>query len=326
MLRAADSLIEGRIGMTGGSHLELTGSTVRVARASMSPSAAESWGVDISLSGSGAQDPSTARIDSTFIQVDDAPDLTQDYFSGLGVRVMRGGVDIVNGSRIVAANIGVQLWGSPGNVGPVRLNIDNSTLQSGRGAAIRVMPLYDNTYDITVANGSQLIGGDGNVLLVEYTHNLASPARTNVHFNVDDSRLIGNVTFDPTTVTNGTLDVILRNKAQIDGRFINVSSASIDGDSAWLLTGDSNVGQLTLGASGTVALGDGSSFNTLNVDSFTGNGGTLGFNTALGDDNSATDRLIISGDANGQANVRVHNAGGAGAQTSKGIELIRIGG
>jgi len=97
-------------------------------------------------------------------------------------------------------------------------------------------------------------------------------------------------------------------------------------NSAWLMTGDSNVGHLTLGATGTVALGDGRRFNTLSVDTFTGNGGTLAFNTHLGDDNSATDKLIIAGDANGQANVRVHNAGGAGAKTDKGIELIRVGG
>ncbi|WP_171958505.1 autotransporter outer membrane beta-barrel domain-containing protein, partial [Stenotrophomonas maltophilia] len=50
------------------------------------------------------------------------------------------------------------------------------------------------------------------------------------------------------------------------------------------------------------------------------------FNTQLGDDNSATDKLIIKGDSNGQANVRVLNAGGAGAKTDKGIELIRVGG
>ncbi|MCU1061363.1 autotransporter outer membrane beta-barrel domain-containing protein [Stenotrophomonas maltophilia] len=325
-LRATDSLIQGRISIAGGSRLDLTGSTVLVTQASMLPSATASWGVDISPGSAGAQDPSSARIDSTFIQVDDAPDFTRDHLSGLGVRVSRGEMDIINGSRIVAANVGAMLWGERGNVGPVRLNIDNSTLQSGRGAAIRVMPLYDNSYDITVANGSQLLGGDGNLLLVEYFLNSVSTDRTDVRFTVDDSRLIGNVTFDPTTVTNGRLDLILRNKAQIDGRFFNVTTASIDGDSAWLMTGDSNVGQLTLGATGTVALGDGSTFNTLSVDSFTGNGGTLGFNTQLGDDSSATDKLIITGDANGQANVRVTNAGGAGAQTSKGIELIRIGG
>ncbi|WP_342354988.1 autotransporter outer membrane beta-barrel domain-containing protein [Stenotrophomonas maltophilia] len=150
--------------------------------------------------------------------------------------------------------------------------------------------------------------------------------RTDVSFTVNDSRLAGNVTFDPTTILNGTINVTLRNKAQIDGRFINVTSASIDSDSTWLMTGDSNVGHLALGNTGTVALGNGTTFNTLNVDSFNGAGGTLLFNTQLGDDNSATDTLIIKGDSNGQANVRVLNAGGTGAKTDKGIELIRVGG
>ncbi|MGM3213355.1 autotransporter outer membrane beta-barrel domain-containing protein, partial [Klebsiella pneumoniae] len=131
---------------------------------------------------------------------------------------------------------------------------------------------------------------------------------------------------DAATATGGTVDVTLRNKAQIDGRFLNVTTASIDSDSTWLMTGDSNVGHLTLGSTGTVALGNASSFNTLNVDQFTSNGGTLLFNTVLGDDTSLTDKLVIAGDANVQANVRVLNAGGAGAKTERGIELIDIGG
>ncbi|WP_333904646.1 hypothetical protein, partial [Achromobacter insolitus] len=64
--------------------------------------------------------------------------------------------------------------------------------------------------------------------------------------------------------------MILRNKAQIDGHFINVTTASIDSDATWLMTGDSTVGHLTLGAGGTVALGNGSAFNSLNLDQFTG--------------------------------------------------------
>ncbi|MBR7559621.1 autotransporter outer membrane beta-barrel domain-containing protein, partial [Mycobacterium tuberculosis] len=88
-------------------------------------------------------------------------------------------------------------------------------------------------------------------------------------------------------------------------RFFNVTSASIDGDSTWLMSGDSTVGHLALGSTGTVALGNGSTFKTLSVDTFDGAGGTLLFKTQLGDDSSATDKLIIKGDANGQANVRV---------------------
>jgi len=315
--------IGGGVSLNGGAaSAMLKNSQIILSAADMRPGAGKSVGVD--LAGTGAA-TSHAVIDGTHIQVDEAA-AAAEYNSGLGVRLQFGQIDILNGSQINAANVGAMLWGGvPGSTDPMRLNINDSTLQSGRGAAIRVMPGWEGTYVINVSNDSKLAGGDGNLLLVQ-APTAASNMRTDVSFTVDDSRLAGNVTFDPTTITNGTLDVFLRNKAQIDGRFINVTAASIDTDSTWLMTGDSNVGHLTLGASGTVALGNGSSFNTLSLDEFTGNGGTLLFNTQLGDDASLTDKLVIAGDANGQANVRVLNAGGAGAKTDRGIELIDIGG
>ena len=306
--------------LSGSAQAYLTGGQIIVTAADMLPTAGGSFGVDLNASGGNPY----ARLDSMRIHVEDAPSAPSDINSGLGVRAQSGKIDIVNGSDVYGANVGAMLWGFNSAGGRVGLTVDNSTLRSGRGAAIQVMPLTDTDYDIAVRNNSTLVGGDGNLLLVGYR--IPVNSRTDVHFTVDDSRLAGNVTFDPTTVTNGTLDVILRNKAQIDGRFTNVTTADIGSDSTWLMTGDSTVGALTLGNTGTVALGNGSTFNTLNVDTFTGNGGTLLFNTQLGDDTSATDKLIVTGDTSGQANVRVVNAGGAGAKTDKGIELIRVGG
>ncbi len=322
LLQALGTTFRGGISVGDSSQAHLVDSQIVLDAAGIPAGAASSVGVD--LAGVGAA-TSHALIDGTYIQVDEAP-AAAEYNSGLGVRLQFGQVDIINASQISAANVGAMLWaGVPGSTDTISLNIDNSTLQSGRGAAIRVMPAWEGTYAITVGNGSTLFGGDGNLLLVQ-APKAASNVRTDVSFTVNDSRLAGNVTFDPTTILNGTINVTLRNKAQIDGRFINVTSASIDSDSTWLMTGDSNVGHLALGNTGTVALGNGTTFNTLNVDSFNGAGGTLLFNTQLGDDNSATDTLIIKGDSNGQANVRVLNAGGTGAKTDKGIELIRVGG
>ncbi|MEN5286306.1 autotransporter outer membrane beta-barrel domain-containing protein [Stenotrophomonas lactitubi] len=309
---------------SNGASAHLVGSTITVHTADLRPTQRKAIGVDLIDLSPSTGATSYARIDGTRIDVQDAPALPSLFGSGLGVRLQVGAVDIVNNSIITAARVGAMLWGVDSPTGVIRLNIDDSILQSGTGAAIQVMPLLDNTYEITVANGAQLLGGDGNLLLVGADFTIDE--RTDVDFTVDNARLRGNVTFDPTSVTNGTLDMILRNKAQIDGRFLNVTSASIDGDSTWLLTGDSNVGRLALGSTGTIGLGDGATFNTLSVDSFTGNGGTLAFNTQLGDDASATDKLVITGDANGQANVRVLNAGGTGAKTDRGIELIDIGG
>ncbi|MGH8099627.1 autotransporter outer membrane beta-barrel domain-containing protein, partial [Stenotrophomonas indicatrix] len=320
------AFIGGGVTLNGASvSAQLSDSTISVTTAGLRPTEPKAIGVDLINVVTGTGSHPYARVDSTRIDVQDAPDASNEIATGIGARLQLGAMDIVNGSRITAANTGVLLWGAGNGTGSIRLNIDNSTLQSGRGAAIRVNALVDNTYDITVANGAQLTGGDGNLLLVDDYKGPVN-TRTDVNFNVDDARLAGNVTLDLASAPTAKVDVVLRNKAQIDGRFINVTSASIDSDSTWLMTGDSNVGHLALGNTGTVALGNGSTFNTLTVDSFDGTGGTLLFNTHLGDDSSATDKLIINGDANGQANVRVLNAGGAGAKTDRGIELIDIGG
>ncbi|HFF3761913.1 autotransporter outer membrane beta-barrel domain-containing protein [Stenotrophomonas forensis] len=326
-LAMTQSRVSGGVALLGGTtQAVLTQSSISVTTAGLAPSERLSVGVDLvaPATGSGAASP-RATIDNTTIYVEDAPAGSRDVSNGVGVRMQFGQMDIVNGSRVDASNIGAVLWGESNPDERMRLNIDNSTIKSGRGAAIRVNAAADNTYDITVANGAQLFGGDGNLLLVGRDTGVVN-TRTDVNFNVDNARLAGNVTYDPTNAPTGQVNVFLRNKAQIDGRFNNVTTADIGSDSTWLMTGDSNVGQLTLGSTGTVALGNGSSFNTLTVDTFTGNGGTLLFNTALGDDTSLTDKLVIKGDANGQANVRVLNAGGAGAKTDRGIELIDIGG
>ncbi|GGP27048.1 autotransporter outer membrane beta-barrel domain-containing protein [Silvimonas amylolytica] len=55
-------------------------------------------------------------------------------------------------------------------------------------------------------------------------------------------------------------------------------------------------------------------------------GSTLIFNTALGDDQSATDHMEVAGNTSGGSNVEVKNANGAGALTHRGIELIRVDG
>ncbi|WP_145598961.1 autotransporter outer membrane beta-barrel domain-containing protein [Yersinia alsatica] len=85
--------------------------------------------------------------------------------------------------------------------------------------------------------------------------------------------------------------------------------------------------------SGTVFIGNktsdgtGTTGNQLVVNgNYIGNNGLLHFNTALGDDNSATDSMIVNGNTSGTTNVSVDNAGGLGAKTLNGIELIQVNG
>ncbi|ELS2105941.1 fibronectin-binding autotransporter adhesin ShdA [Salmonella enterica] len=92
-------------------------------------------------------------------------------------------------------------------------------------------------------------------------------------------------------------------------------------------SGDTNVhGDLI--NMGTMTSGSSSSTpgNTLYVDgNYTGNGGSLYLNTVLGDDDSATDKLVITGDASGTTDLYINGIGN-GAQTTNGIEVVDVGG
>lgn len=91
------------------------------------------------------------------------------------------------------------------------------------------------------------------------------------------------------------------------------------------LQGIGQVGGTTNFAGGTIAPGN--SIGTLTVaGNYTGSGGTLEIESVLGDDASATDKLVVTGNTSGSTNVRVINLGGAGAQTTEGIKIIEVGG
>nr|WP_163332368.1 autotransporter outer membrane beta-barrel domain-containing protein [Enterobacter bugandensis] len=86
-------------------------------------------------------------------------------------------------------------------------------------------------------------------------------------------------------------------------------------------------GNLTNASSVLIGQSGARAGNTLQVSGdYVGNNGTIHFNTVLGDDRSATDRMVIGGSTSGNTTVSVTNAGGSGAATLNGIELITVGG
>ncbi|WP_159565096.1 autotransporter outer membrane beta-barrel domain-containing protein [Budvicia diplopodorum] len=96
----------------------------------------------------------------------------------------------------------------------------------------------------------------------------------------------------------------------------------------WNMTGTSSVTNLTLDQ-GTVNFlppSNSGAFKNLIVRGNYNGGGTLIINTALGDDSSATDKLIVAGDTSGTTGVIVNNHNGTGGLTANGIEVIRVAG
>ncbi|GAA5628314.1 adhesin BmaC autotransporter [Brucella sp. NBRC 12953] len=99
---------------------------------------------------------------------------------------------------------------------------------------------------------------------------------------------------------------------------------SLDIEANGILAGAGTVGSTT-NAGIIVAGHDGQ--GTLTIDgNYSGTGGRLDFATVLGDDNSTTSRLDITGNSAGTTRVAISNRGGLGAQTVNGIKLINVGG
>lgn len=91
------------------------------------------------------------------------------------------------------------------------------------------------------------------------------------------------------------------------------------------LTGTGTVGSLHHGPGGVIAPGN--SIGQLTIDGdYIGDGGVIEIETALGGDDSLTDRLKITGDTTGSANVSVFNMDGTGAPTVEGIKIIEVDG
>ncbi|MDK6885636.1 autotransporter YcgH [Escherichia coli] len=133
--------------------------------------------------------------------------------------------------------------------------------------------------------------------------------------------------------TGGGLNII-SSDSTLNGATKLVSGTTtlkLSENTIWNMKDDSVVIHLTNSDSIiNLSYDDGQTFTqgkTLTVKgNYVGNNGQLNIRTVLGDDKSATDRLIVEGNTSGPTTVYVKNAGGSGAATLNGIELITVNG
>ncbi len=133
--------------------------------------------------------------------------------------------------------------------------------------------------------------------------------------------------------TGGSLNIISSDSI-LNGATKLVSGTTtlkLSENTIWNMKDDSVITHLTNSDSIiNLSYDDGQTFTqgkTLTVKgNYVGNNGQLNIRTVLGDDKSATDRLIVEGNTSGSTTVYVKNAGGSGAATLNGIELITVNG
>lgn len=185
------------------------------------------------------------------------------------------------------------------------------------------------TNAIEAHNGSVSITGQSNIFS-ENGYSVFAGGKSNVSLNTTNG---SNIQGDINAQEDGVVEINsagtnIKGQATIDGNGqINVSLT--DG-SVWDALSDSTVTHLTLDHSDLYIAKDPSDLFKGNVftvkGNYDGNGGTIHFDTVLGDDNSETDKLVIEGNTSGNTLVSVNNLGGHGADTINGIELITVAG
>ncbi|MFV8800693.1 autotransporter outer membrane beta-barrel domain-containing protein [Yersinia sp. LJYL362] len=112
---------------------------------------------------------------------------------------------------------------------------------------------------------------------------------------------------------------------QWNGVARNGGQVGIGSNAIWNMMASSDVAALT--NAGTINFSNPVAADVLTIHGdYIGNNGNLLFNTELNDDNSVTDKMIVEGNTSGNTLVSVTNAGGSGATTLNGIELIQVNG
>lgn len=251
-------------------------------------------------------------------------------FFGVGLASVSADTVITNGSYVGGQVNGIWLMldaTAPGGgaiLAKSSVTVDGSTVEGLTGPAILIRAAAGQRLDgkVMLVNGATLRGGNGNIIEVRESPGTGS-GHTVADIIIDDSHLTGNIFIENASEAS----LRLSNNAILNGIITGPADTTVTKGASWNLTGDSSIGDLTLGSGGTVKLGDGTAFNTLNVNGdFVGQGGTFAFNTVFGDDSSPSDKVVIAGNSSGTGNIVVNNINGSGAQTGEGIQLISVAG
>ncbi|MCF7534966.1 autotransporter outer membrane beta-barrel domain-containing protein [Pseudomonas petrae] len=117
---------------------------------------------------------------------------------------------------------------------------------------------------------------------------------------VINSTLSGDFVADDTS----TLNVVLRNRGQLNGNIVNGNAVTIDSSGRWQLAADNSVNSLALDGGSVGFAGNG--FHSLSLGKLSGSGL---FDMRINLDNGTGDLLSVNGEASGRHRLRIQNTG-----------------
>jgi len=200
------------------------------------------------------------------------------------------------------------------------IKLANTAITATDGTAVNVLTGTDMNID---ADNSVLSGST--LLKTGYNTAEGSTAGSVVLNGSNNSLFEGNVDIDRSQTQDSQIN--LSGSSVWTGASSGLKTLTLSDSSQWNITGDSSVDALSASNSTLNYTHDGAGFSTLTVNgNYSGDNSTLVMNAALGDDNSASDKLHILGDSSGITDVVVNNAGGSGAQTIQGLNIIQVDG
>lgn len=236
------------------------------------------------------------------------------------------GLDAIEGASLQASGTTVTTEGA-GAYAARALDGGSIDLQGGTLYSAASAGLGLDAGTLRASDGTRIEGG--NSRLAEFGSD-----RANIVSFDRNVIALGDIRFSDAAIDsdgNGSLDrtstLSLDHDSYWKGATDAVGDLSLANGSRWDVTGDSQIGSLSI-SNATLAFdhADGQ-YKTVTVDGdFHADNALLAMNTALGDDTSPTDRLHVLGDTSGTARIAVNNIGGRGALTNDGIQLVQVDG
>ncbi|HIC2886860.1 TPA: autotransporter outer membrane beta-barrel domain-containing protein [Morganella morganii] len=247
--------------------------------------------------------------------------------------------------------------------GDIVMGSGNDTLVINQGANINGVSLFDGgssskytVTDVSITSIRTTGGGKPpttestttNVLQEDLVAN-GSPYTNKIFFNgvtyANSASVIRNwqsVFADQADITfTGDASLVTGHGTNSDGslRGLVLSSASLNAMAPVDITGDVHIdtaSRFSHRNGGTITgdtvnagqlIYDNNTRHELTINgNYISDGGSVYLNSQLYDDASLTDKLIVNGNTSGNTTMFIRNAGGTGAPTLEGIELVRVSG